>query len=1259
MLTKVEKSPAGLCCQAGDFIYISPMRYFLWLTGLLLLALASCTSKPKRFERLTASQTGIDFANTITESDSLNVLEFEYIYNGGGVGVGDFNGDGLQDVFFAGNQVSSRLYLNKGNFKFEDITIPAGVSTKFWCTGVAVADIDQDGRQDIYVSTIHPNRNQSVPNLLFLNQGNDTNGVPHFQESAQAVGLADSSYSTQATFLDYDHDGDLDVFLLTNALEVFNRNNVIGPRNDGSARSRDKLFRNDGVERGAGSVEHGALTHAPHPTLHALPHFTDISTQAGLLHEGWGLGVIVNDVNQDGWPDIYVANDFQSNDVWLVNNHDGTFSNRIAETLKHQSHNSMGMDMADINNDGLNDLAVVDMLPDDNQRQKTMFSTIPYDRFQMARRLGYQPQYIRNVLQLNRGFWAEGLGQGAKGKNDLTPQASSSDPRPLPHARYPMPLFSDIGYLAGTAATDWSWSALFSDLDNDGFRDLLITNGYRKDITDLDFTSYNRDAGMFGTDEGRRTQLLKRIEDLEPVYKPNFLFHNNANGHPDSLHFTNVASDWGLTESSFTNGTAYADFDNDGDMDLVMNNINDPAFIYRNQTVEQTKDTSANHFLRINLSGKLGNLEGLGAKVATWAGGHLQYTEYTRQRGYQSTMATGIHLGLGSVKRIDSLKIVWPNGNGQLIRNVASNQTLTLDERKAVPQPSTFMQLQPPATPLLTEITDLTGLNFQHQEDDFVDYKAQQTLLPHKHSQLGPGIAVGDVDGNGLDDIYIAGSANKGGTFFLQQTSQKAGTPKFIRKDRPAKRPEETGVLLFDADSDGDLDLYAVHGSTEFGKNEAIYQDSLYLNDGKGNFRASPKALPNTMSSGSCVIATDFDHDGDLDLFVGGRVVPQRYPEPARSYLLRNDGVARVETRFQTDQFPHFTDVTDQLAPGLGRAGLICAALWTDVDDDTWPDLMLAGEFMPITIFKNQQGKRFTPIQTPELAKAVGFWNSLTAGDFDNDGDMDYVAGNLGLNSRLQASADQPVSIYAADYDKNGTLDPILSVFNSGVEYPFHPRDVLTDQIPSFKKKMTSYAAYGQTTLSSLLSADEQKQAIVKRATYLSSAYIENRAGTLTLHNLPIEAQFSPVFGNSATDLNHDGNLDILLVGNDYATEVLSGWQDAGLGLCLLGDGKGHFKSLMPANAGFVVDGDAKSLSTILLANGQLYYLATQNNGPLRVFKEANNQAMYQHVKPVDIQLVQPMTNGKKRKTEFNYGSGYLSQSSRVIPSQVVEKKPN
>ncbi|GAB3539275.1 VCBS repeat-containing protein [Spirosoma fluminis] len=1182
----------GSTTGATNFVYLSSMRAFSILTGFLFLTLVSCTHTSSRFERLPASQTEIDFTNEIIESDTLNVMDFEYLYNGGGVGVGDFDGDGQSDLFFAGNQVSSRLYLNKGKFRFEDVTESANVATRSWCTGVAVADINQDGRQDIYVSTIHPKRDKSVPNLLFLNLGNDANGVPQFKEVAHAAGLADSSYTSQATFLDYDRDGDLDVFLLTNALESFNRNNVIGPRNDGSARSVDKLYRNDGL------------------SADNIPHYTDVSKQAGLIHEGWGLGVLVNDINQDGWSDIYVANDFQSNDVWLINNHDGTFTNRISEALKHQSHNSMGVDIADINNDGLNDLMVVDMLPDDNLRQKTMFSNVPYDRFQLGRRLGYQTQYIRNVLQLNRGF--------------RPPSAGSARSVTSPSGPNDVPLFSDIAYLTGTAATDWSWSALFADLDNDGLRDLLVTNGYRKDITDLDFTTYNREANVFGSDADRRAGLLKRINDLEPVYKPNFLFHND-----DSLRFSNVADSWGLADPSFTNGTAYADFDNDGDLDLVMNNINDPAFIYQNHTIDADNESPRPHYLKLKLIGKQGNLEGLGAQLIVWTGQRMHYAEYTRQRGYQSTMEAGVHFGLGNSAKIDSLKIRWPSGVGQVLRNISADQTLTLTERQATAQPNTFMQRQQPASALLTDVSTSVGLAFQHQEDDFVDYKAQQTLLFHKHSQIGPGLAVGDVDNNGFDDIYVAGSANKGGTFFLQRPD---GT--FQRKDRPAKRAEETGVLLLDVDQDNDLDLYAVHGSTEFGKNPALYQDSLYLNDGKGNFKVAPGALPRTEASGSCVIAADFDQDGDLDLFVGGRVVPQRYPEPARSYLLRNDsrqGQAR------------FTDVTDQLAPGLGQAGLVCAALWTDVDNDNWPDLMLAGEFMPITVFKNQKGRQLSQLTMPSLASTVGFWNSLTAGDFDNDGDMDYIAGNLGRNNRFQASPERPVSVYAADYDKNGTLDPILSFYNSNTEYPVHPRDVLTDQIPSFKKNMTSYAAYGKLTLDKLLSVDQRKEAITKRVTYVSSAYIENRNGTFVIHDLPLEAQFSPVFGTVATDVNQDGNLDILLTGNDHAMEVLSGWQDAGLGLCLLGDGTGHFKPLSPEQSGFVVDGDAKAFASVLLANGRICYVAANNNGPLKAFEITNSRAVY---KPVNGHV---SGGDPKRQPRVEWGGGYLSQSSRFM----------
>ncbi|WP_040005188.1 VCBS repeat-containing protein, partial [Fibrisoma limi] len=854
----------------------------VWLTG--------CGQRSARFELLSPSRTGVDFTNTITETDSFNVLEFEYIYNGGGVGVGDFNGDGLTDVFFAGNQVSSRMYLNKtapgqADFQFQDVTEAAGVGTKVWCSGVAVVDINQDGRLDVFVSTLHPDKRRSVPKLLFVNQGNDANGVPRFVESARQVGLADSSFGTQAAFFDYDRDGDLDVYLLTNALEEYNRNTVTGPRNNGSARSVDKLYRNDGggqgaVDKGLGAGRNDRIN-PPSPAPRSLPHFTDVSQEAGIIHEGWGLGVIVNDVNQDGWPDIYVANDFQSNDVLYINDQHGHFVNQITDALKHQSHNSMGVDMADINNDGLNEITVVDMMPDDNLRQKTMFGTIPYDKFQMAQRLGYQPQYVRNVLQLNRGFEPGGKGQGARGVGQSVQHS------PQPPAPSPTPLFSDIGYMAGIYATDWSWSPLLADFDNDGFRDLLITNGYRRDVTDLDFSTYNREANQFGSDEDRHRRILESLKTLEGVHKPNFMYRNNGKGQDagsTGLSFSNVAEEWGLDQPSYTNGTAYADFDNDGDLDLVMNNVNDAAFIYRNNTI-QGQVAADNAFLRLRLKGDTGNLSGLGATVCIHYQGQMQYAEQVVQRGYQSTVESLMHFGLGGVKQIDSLKIRWPDGRGQLLTNVAVNQVLTLNQAQARPQEASFMlQQNPTSQPLFREVSAAVGLTFRHEETDFVDYKMQQMLLPHKHSQIGPGLAVGDVNGDGLDDVYIAGAAQQSGVLFVQQSG---GT--FRRMTMPTKDEEETGVLFFDADNDGDQDLYTVRGSTEFGKNQAKFQDQLYLNDGKGHLTPAVNALPPTTASGSCITAGDFDKDGDLDLFIGGRVVPQEYPKPARSYLLRND----------------------------------------------------------------------------------------------------------------------------------------------------------------------------------------------------------------------------------------------------------------------------------------------------------------------------------------------------------------------------------
>ena len=1174
------------------------MRFLRYCSAIALL-LTGCHGAPNRFERLGADQTGIRFANVITENDSLNVLDFEYIYNGGGVGVGDLNGDGRTDVFFAGNMVSSQLYLNRGvggtaPFAFADVTTQAGVATTAWCTGVAIADIDGDGRQDIYVCVAQPNQRRSTPSLLFLNQGNDGAGVPHFREQARAVGLADSSYATQATFLDYDHDGDLDLFLLTNALEGYNRNNVTGPRNDGSARSRDKLYRNDGLPGGRAGV--GGV------------HFTDVSLAAGLVHEGWGLGVIVNDVNRDGWPDVYVANDFQSNDVLYVNNRNGTFTNRIAEALKHQSHNSMGVDMADIDNDGLNDLAVVDMLPDDNGRQKTMFSNVPYDRFQLASRLGYQPQYVRNMLQLNRG--------------PVSPTDS-------------LPRFSEIGQLAGVSATDWSWSALLADFDNDGFRDLLITNGYRRDITDLDFLSYGKEDGTFGSNADRRTRLRARIDALKPVYKPNFLFQNNGNTRPRTLTFTDRAAEWGLDAPSFTNGTAYADFDEDGDLDLVMNNLNEPAVIYRNHTADQKSGLApAGNYLRIALRGQPANRMGLGAKVTIYYGGKMQYAELTTQRGYQSTVEPYLHFGLGRTSRVDSLRITWPDGRGQVLRSLGVDRRIVLAQQNATARPLASANAAPPATPpLLDEVSARLGLVYHHEEDDFVDYKMQQTLLPHKHSQIGPGLAVGDLNGDGRDDLYIGGAAGKAATIFYQQAT---GT--FRKTTLAPKTDEETGVLLFDADNDGDTDLYTVGGSTEFGNNTAHYQNRLYRNDGRGHLQPDPTALPPITASGSCVRAADFDHDGDLDLFVGGRIVPQQYPTPARSYLLRNEG-------------GRFSDVTARLAPALLTPGLVCDALWTDYDNDGWPDLLLAGEWMPITLVKNAQGRAFAPVRVPAFAQSTGWWNSISAGDFDNDGDVDYVVGNLGLNGRYRASVAEPVSVYAADYDGNGTLDPIMTHYLGGVEYPVHFRETLTDQLPLLKRSLPTYAAYGQMTFDQLMPAAQRAGALVLRATMFASVYVDNQgSGRFVIRPLPVAAQFSPVFGMQPTDLNGDGNLDLLLTGNDYGADALTGRFDAGLGLVLLGNGHGLFRPLAPAASGLLVEGDAKALATLAPVAGTPLFVASQNGGALRVFRGHKlSTAPTIRLRPDDAFALVTLASGRQRRVEFYWGASYLAQSSRTF----------
>ena len=1165
--------------------------FVLLITGLFVIACYSCNQNKTLFESLPSEKTGIDFQNTILENDSVNILDFENVYNGGGVGVGDFNNDGLQDLYFTGNLVSNKLYLNKGNFKFQDITKAASVEGEGkWNRGVAVVDINNDGWLDMYVCATLKKDPIQRKHLLYVNQGPDKEGIPHFKNIAKEYGLADTSQGTQAAFFDYDNDGDLDVYIVNNEIIKFDFPNRFRPAmKDGSHPNTDKLFRNDWND----SLKH--------------PVFTNVSQQAGITIDGYGHAVAITDINRDGWKDIYVTNDYLSNDLLWINNKNGTFSEQLNTYFKHTSANAMGNEVTDINNDGLVDVVVLDMNPEDNYRKKMMLNPNSYQTYQNSDYYGYGYQYVRNTLQLNQG------------------------PRILQNDSIGAPIFSDISFYAGIAETDWSWAPVVADFDNDSYRDIIITNGFPKDVTDHDFVAFRNESFSVAS----KKQLLEQIPEVK--------IHNYAFRNSGKLQFENVSAAWGFTTPSFSNGGAYVDLDNDGDLDMVVNNINDKAGVYKNQLLEKKTDSA--NYLNIQFKGDRLNIHGIGAITEIYYdNGKHQLWENSPYRGYLSSIQNIAHFGLGKTTQVDSVIIYWPNGMISRNKNVPANQTLSTSIVNASPNSIKTSGVLATQT-LFKEITKAVGINYVQEERDFIDFNIQK-LLPHKLSEYGPGVAVGDLDGNGLDDLVISGSFSYSGQLFLQMPNGGFIQKKLLAADgNTNKRWEELGLLLIDLDKDGDLDIYATSGGYESQNNTSAYQDRIYINNGAAEFSLDTLSLPRNFTSKSCARAFDFDRDGDLDIFVAGRVDPWNYPKPVSGFIYRNDSKNGKII---------LTDVSATVSKDLNSIGMTCDAVCTDFDNDGWIDLVLAGEWMPVTFLKNDKGIFKNITSETGISNLKGWWNTLAPGDFDNDGDIDYIAGNMGQNSFYRASAKFPAYITAKDFDNNGSFDAFPSLYlpdQKGIkrEYPAQTRDDIVKQMISMRTTFQNYKTYANATMDEVLTAEQRKGAIRLEGNTTQSIYLRNDGhGKFSSIPLPAEAQFSTLNGIVVDDFNGDGNLDAIINGNDYGTEVSVGRYDALNGLLITGDGKGNFTPYSILQSGIFIPGNGKGLVTLMGNQGKYWVAAGQNRGPLKVY-ELKKERKNVKINPDDMFAILTFKDGRKQKREFYFGSSFLSQSGRTL----------
>ena len=1108
----------GTLCQFR--FMMKKLIYFIFLA---LLVLACEPKSTQLFSKLDAAKTGVDFKNKLTETHKYNYFTYPYMYLGGGVSVGDVNNDGLEDIFFTGNMVANRLYLNKGDLQFEDISESAGImGDERWYSGTTFVDINQDGYLDIYCSV--GGKNGPNNNVLYINNKDNT-----FTEKAAEYGIDCDGISMQSTFFDYDKDGDLDLYVInypptsfTAPVEYYQY-----MLDHHEIKDSDRLYRNDNGK------------------------FTDVTVEAGLSSFGLSLGVVASDVNNDGYTDIFVSNDFNAPDFLFINNQDGTFTNQINTSLQQISFFGMGADIADFNNDGFMDIFQLDMSAEDNFRSKANMSSMDPAAFYKSVNVGLHHQYMQNSLQMNNGNEAGEL-----------------------------PLFSNVARLAGVSSTDWSWGGLMADFDNDGWKDLFITNGIRRDVNNKDFyakyreffNKMEKDPNYKNKEE--EVELLKYLEELPSEKLSNYMFQNNRD-----LTFTKKTDEWGFEEKTFSNGVAYSDLDNDGDLDLIINNLEDTASIYRNNA------TGSNQ-LTLELKGQ-GKVLPNGSKVSIYTSDGLQVQEYNTVRGYLSSVSPLLHFGLGQAKQVDSIVVAWSNGSTTKLDQIKANQRLTInyDDNKLVSSVKSKDK-----SPKLFETIDSLDL-FKHNENVFNDFEVE-VLLPHKNSTLGPSLATGDLNGDGLDDYIVGGAVGQNVAVYLQNASGEFSEliiPDLVQD----KYYEDLGILIFDADNDGDNDFYIASGGNEFKPNSLGYEDRLYENLGNGKFQRNKEAIPDTKISGLNVSASDFDKDGDLDLFIGGRLVPKKYPYPADSYILEN---------VSTPEGVKFVDATEKVLPGLKSLGLVTASSWIDFDNDGWEDLVIVGEWMPIKFYRNVKGVFEDVSDQLVQGNTSGWWFSLEKGDFDNDGDQDLIVGNLGKNYKYQASSKSPFKVYLNDFDSNETSDIVLSYKKGETEFPVRGRQCSSQQMPAIKMKFQDYNSFASATLKQIYTDKLLEESLSYEITSFASIYLENNNGVFTARPLPQLAQISSVNKFVVDDFNKDGNLDVVLAGNLYNAEVETPRNDSSFGLFLQGDGTGNFMARTMMESGLKIVGDVRGME-LLSVKGQKHLLVAKNDDFMQMIK--------------------------------------------------------